>query len=160
MKRLLVILPLVLLAPACSGSDKDRVSSGLSKADYLTKAEAICTRINTDLHALTFPSTPEAVKAFALDTLHIAEVGTKDIKQLEPPAADQAEIKVKLLDPLDGKIAEGKVYVDKIKAAVDSNDQQTLGALIANPPTGSKADLAWMRSYGFKACVKAADTGR
>jgi hypothetical protein len=47
----------------------------------------------------------------------------------------------------------------KVKEAVAKKDDTALGRLITNPPTGSKADLDWMRSYGFKQCVDAADTG-
>ena len=159
MKRLPVLLalaPLVLLS-ACT-SNKDQLSQGLSKAEYLTKAEAICTRLNNEVHGLTLPSTVAAVPAFVEKTLQIAEVATGEIEKLTPPAADKAEIKAKVLDPLDGQVSVGKAFLVKVKAAVAKNDTAEVGRLIANPPTGSKADLAWMRSYGFKQCVDAANT--
>ena len=158
MKRLALILPILLLATACGGSGKDKVSSGLSKADYLAKAEAICTRLNTEVNKLTFPASVKAVPGFVEETLQIAEVATGEIKALEPPAEDKADIKAKVLDPLDGQVAVGKTFLEQIKAAVAKNDTAAVGRLIANPPTGSKADLDWMRSYGFKQCVEAANT--
>jgi hypothetical protein len=158
MKRLTVLLPLLLLATACGGSDKEQVAQGLSKADYLTKAEAICARLNTEVDKLTFPTSVAAVPGFVEQTLQIAEAATGEIKALEPPAADKADIKAKVLDPLDGQVAVGRAFLDQIKAAVAKNDTAAVGRLIANPPTGSKADLAWMRSYGFKQCVEAANT--
>lgn len=159
MKRLAIVVPLVplVLLSACGGSDKP---SGLAKADYIAKAEAICTRANTEIKALTTPTSVAAVAAYVEESLQIAEVATGEIKKLEPPAADKAEIKAKVLDPLDGQVVDGKEFLVKVKAAVAKNDQAALGQLIANPPIDSKADLAWMRSYGFTSCVEAADTGR
>lgn len=152
----LLLLP-VLLA-GCGGSAKSSTSSGLSKAAYVSKAEAVCTRINTEIKKLAPPTTPKALQAFVEESLQIAEVGTGEIKALDPPSADRAAIKTKVLDPLDGQLAEGRVFLEKVKTAVAKNDQAALGQLITHPPTGSKADLNWMRAYGFSECVTAADT--
>jgi hypothetical protein len=160
MKRLALALPVLLLAAACGGSDKDHTSSGLSKAAYIQQAEAICTRANADIKALKPPATIDAVEALVVQTVQIAESATKQIEALDPPAADKADIKAKVLDPLDGQLAEGKAFLEKVRTALAKHDQAALGQLIANPPTGSKADLSWMRSYGFHACVEAADTSR
>lgn len=153
----LVLLPLLLAG--CGGSGKDQVASGLSRSAYVSKAEAICTRINKEVDKLAAPTTPQALQAFVEQSLQIAEVGTGEIKALDPPQEDRAALKAKVLDPLDGQLAEGRAFLAKVKAAVAKNDQAALGQLITHPPTGSKADLDWMRSYGFKACVDSADTG-
>jgi hypothetical protein len=160
MKRLAVLLPVLLLATACNGSDDDQVAQGLSKAAYLSQAEAICATANTDIKALQRPTSIAAVPGFVEKTLQIAEVATGKIKGLEPPAADKAQIKAKVLDPLDGQVTAGRALLEQVRTAVKNNDTAAIGRLIQNPPTGSKADLAWMRSYGFKACVEAADTSR
>jgi hypothetical protein len=156
---LIPLLVLPLLLTGCGGSSKDQTSSGLSKPAYLSKAEGICTRINREIDKLAAPTTPQALQAFVEESLQIAEVGTGEIKALDPPAGDRAAIKAKVLDPLDGQLVEGRAFLEKVKTAVAKNDQAALGQLITHPPTGSKADLAWMRSYGFKECVDAADTG-
>jgi len=159
MKTRVALLLLPLLLPGCSGSSKDQVASGLSRADYVSKAEAICTRINKEVDKLAAPTTPQALQAFVEKGLELAETGTGELKALDPPEADRADLKAKVLDPLDGQLAEGRVFLEKVRTAVAKNDQAALGQLITHPPTGSKADLAWMRSYGFKECVDAADTG-
>lgn len=158
MKRLALVLPLVLLA-ACGGS-KDHTASGQSKASYVSKAEAVCAKANADVKAEAFPTSPQGLPAYVQKLLDIADAATTQIKALEPPAADGGDLQAKVLTPLAGQVAEGRVYLAKIKKAVAANDQKTLGALIASPPSGSKADLDWMRSYGFKACVDAADTSK
>ena len=160
MKRIVLVLPLLLLATACGGSGKDQTSSGASKAEYVSKAEAICKKANDDQAALTLPTSAAAFPTYVGDVIALAEKATADIDALAPPAADRADLESKVVTPLKGQIAQAKSYLTKIKAAVAANDQKALGALVASPPTGSKADLAWMRSYGFKECVDAADTSR
>jgi hypothetical protein len=159
MKRIALVVPVLLLAAACGGSDdKDQTASGLSKAEYLTKAEAVCKKANADQEALTFPTTAAAFPTYVQDLLDLADKATKEIDALEPPAADKADLETKVINPLKGQIVLGKTYLERIKEAVAANDQQKLGQLVASPPTGSKADLDWMRSYGFKECVESADT--
>lgn len=157
MKRLAAVLPLALLV-SCAGSDKDLIAAGLTKAEYVAKAEAICTRANAAVKAETFPTSPQALPAYVENLLQIAEQATKEVVALEPPAADKADLQAKVLTPLQGQITEGRAYLAKIKVAVSTNDQAELGRLIASPPASSKADLDWMRGYGFKACVESADT--
>ncbi|HUR15390.1 MAG TPA: hypothetical protein VM097_12985 [Mycobacteriales bacterium] len=161
MKRLSLVLPLLgfsLLLAGCGGSDKDQVATGLSKAQYVSKAEVICTRLNKEIDGLTAPTSPAALESFLVEALRIAESGTAEIKALDPPEADKAAIRSKVLDPLEGQVAEGKQFLEDVKAAVAKNDQAALGKLISDPPTGPEADLAWMRSYGFKECVESAKT--
>ena len=157
MKRLAAVLPLVLIA-ACGGSDDDQVSSGLSKAQYLVKTEAICATLNKDVDALPRPLSGAALAAFVEGTLRIVEEATSEIKALEPPAGDKAELEAKVLDPLDLRLTAGKAYLVEVKAAAAKKDQAALGRLIVNPPA-STADLTWMRSYGFRTCVEAAAKG-
>ena len=158
MKTRVALLLLPLLLSGCGGSDKDQASSGLSRAEYVTKAEAICTRINKEVDKLTAPSTPQALQEFVEKSLQLAESGTQELKALDPPASDRTDLKTKVLDPLDGQLAAGRTFLEQVRTAVAKNDQAALGQLITHPPTGSKADLNWMRSYGFRECVDAADT--
>jgi hypothetical protein len=157
MKRLALVLPLLLAVTACGGSDPTS-SSGLSKADYLAKAEALCTKANADIKALPFPSGVAGFSDFAAKIVTIADDATSALKALDPPAADKADLDAKVLTPLSQQVEAGRAYAAKIKTAVDANDQKALGALVADPPTEGKADLAWMRTYGFKACVDTAET--
>lgn len=155
-QRLAVLVPLALLA-ACGGSDDDK-GTGLSKAEYVSRAEAICTRANAAVKAEAFPTSPAALPGYVEALLAIADKATKEVVALEPPVADQADLQAKVLTPLEGQITEGRAYLAKIKVAVATNDQKELGRLLASPPASSKADLDWMRGYGFKACVESADT--
>jgi hypothetical protein len=144
--------PLVLVA--CGGG------SSLSKSDYVSKAEAICKDANDKFKALARPSDPKSFESFVDGTIQIADDATKELKGLDPPSADKKELEAKVIEPLESQITEGRKFLDKVKKAVAANDQTALGKLLSNPPEGKKADLDWMRSYGFKDCVDAASNGQ
>jgi hypothetical protein len=153
MKPALVLVPLALVA-ACSSSG----ASGLSKSAYVQKAEALCAKANTDIDALTTPTDPAGLPAYVQSVVDIAANATTALGKLDAPSKDKAELDSKMLAPLRAQVSEGRGLVTKVRAAVASGDQKALGELVASPPTMTKADLAWMRAYGFKACVTAADT--
>lgn len=153
MKRLALVLPLVLVV-ACGGG----TSGGLPKADYLKQAEVICTKANADQKAVKTPTAVTDLAPYVAKILALADSATKAIDALQPPKADRANLDAKVLRPLKGQLAAGHVYSDQVAAAAKKNDQAALIKLLSNPPAGSKADLAWMRSYGFVACVSSADT--
>jgi hypothetical protein len=155
MKRALV---LVLLAAACGGSSGD---SGNPKDDYLQKAEAICAKANTDIDAArkNIPASTQEVPAYVHKLLDLAKQTLEDLSLLSPPKDDAADVKAKLIDPLTQQYADGQTFAGKVDEAAAKNDNQTLTQLVLNPPTKTRVDVAWMKSYGFKNCVTAADTG-
>src|SRR3954469_6812693 len=151
-------LALVLLVAACGGSSGD---SGSPKADYLKKAEAICAKANTEITAAkkTPPAGIAEVPPYVHKLLDLAKQTLEDLSLLTPPSDDAVEVKAKLLDPLGQQFADGQSFAAKVDAAAAKNDSATLTQLVFNPPTKTRVDVAWMKSYGFKACVTAADTG-
>jgi hypothetical protein len=146
------VLPILLLA-ACGGSD------GLNKADYLKQAESVCTKANADAKALVSPTDPAGIVTYVNSLVTIADTATASLRGLSAPEADRSEIDSKLLTPLEAQLAEARSYAEKMAAAVKAGDNKAIGALIGDPPVQTKADTAWMASYGFKECVSAAKTG-
>jgi hypothetical protein len=157
MKRIALAVPVLLLAAACGGGSDDKDKSS-SKAEYVSKAEAICKKANADQAALAFPTTAAAFPGYVKSIVDLAEKATEDIEALEPPAADKADLEAKVLKPLNTALEAGKKYQADVAAAAAKNDQTKLGQLVASPPTGSTADIAWMKAYGFVECVKAAES--
>jgi len=157
MKRALVVL---LLVAACGGSGSGSTSTG-GRAAYLIKAEAICTTSNADLEAAkkTLPPDTAAVPPYVHKLVDIARKDVTDLSALTPPKADAAAIEAKVIAPLKAQLADGDAYAARVDAAAAAKDNTKLTDLILHPPTKTRADVAFMKSYGFKACVKAADTG-
>ena len=156
MKRALVVL---LLIAACGGSSGTK--SGSDKAAYLAKAEAICTTSNSDLAVAkkALPADTAAVPPYVHKLVDIARKDVTDLSALTPPKADAAAIDAKVIAPLKAQLADGDAYAGKVDAAAAAKDNAKLTDLVLHPPTKTRADVAFMKTYGFKACVKAADTG-
>jgi hypothetical protein len=153
-KRALVLL----LATACSGGPAT-VATGPSKADYVRDAEKICAEANAKQKALTTPTSLPALAPYVSRVVAIADEATTKLAALSPPDKDKAELQAKVLGPLESQLKDGHAYADKVAAASKANDTKRLGELLTNAPTATRADLRFMKSYGFTACIDAADTG-
>lgn len=156
MRRALVLL---LLCAACGGSSSGSTSS--AKVAYLKQAEAICAKANTDTTAAkaALPSDSAAVPAYVRKILDVARKDVTDLSALTPPKADAAALQTKVLAPLRAQLADGDAFAAKVDAAAAAKNNTALTNLILHPPTQTRVDVAWMKSYGFKQCVTAADTG-
>ncbi|MDT7551059.1 MAG: hypothetical protein QOE84_3453 [Actinomycetota bacterium] len=156
MKRALVLL---LLVAACGGGSGGKGDGG--KAAHIAKAEALCAKANADLVTVK-KDQPTSLAAVPPYVHRIVEIARKDVialSALTPPASDAGDVKAKLLDPLRVQLTEADAYATKVDTAAGAKNQAALFDLVTHPPTKTRADLAWMRTYGFKACVTAADTG-
>lgn len=155
MRRALVLL--LLPIAACGGSD----SGSDPKADYLSKAEAVCDKANSALAAAKKeqPSAIDAVPAYVHKLVEIARTNVDDLAALTAPTKDAKDLDAKVLTPLRAQLADADAYAAKVDAAAAKKDTVTLTQLVFNPPTKTRVDVAWMKSYGFSSCVKAADTG-
>ena len=154
MKRVLVA---VLLVAACGGGGDGDSSA---KKAYVNKAEAICERANEQLEQAkkNQPTSSAAVSAYVKQLVDIAVSNLDGLAELEPPAEDRADIDAKVLEPLRTQLKAAEAYQAEVDAAVVAKDNAALLRLVQNPPTQTKADLAFMKDYGFDACVTAADT--
>lgn len=156
---LLLTATSVAAASGCGASSAGPDPAAAAKAAYLAKAEAVCASANAEL-ARVKPTQPTSTDKLPAYVKALVDVGRKNVEQLaalDPPPADRAQIQAKVIDPLKAQVVIGDAYVAKVTAAVRTKDPGLLG-LITNPPTQTRADLDFMRAYGFRACVKAADT--
>jgi len=157
MKRALVLL---LLVAACGGGSSGS-KTGSDKADYLAKAEAVCMTSNADLETAkkTLPPDSAAIPAYVHKLVDIARKDVTDLSALTPPQADAADIEAKVIAPLKAQLADGDAFATSVDAAAAAKNNAKLTDLILHPPTKTRVDVAFMKSYGYKQCVKAADTG-
>ena len=154
MKRVLVLVSLLSLT-ACGSGDDNTLSA---KDDYLIKAEAVCAKANSDQKALKTPTGSGELSAYVDAVVKVAETSTTALSALTPPDKDKAALQEHVLGPLQGQLVKAKAYADAVRKATKDNDNIALIKLFGDPPTKTVADLAWMRSYGFRECVDAADT--
>lgn len=156
MKRLALLLLLATLT-GCGGSSTGG-SGKVDKAAYIGKAEVICTAAVAKQKALKAPASVDALAPYVNDVVGVAVQATKDLSALTPPAGDRAALQEKFLGPLEAQARDAERYAADVTAASKQNDQAALGRLALSPPTKPKADLDYLRKYGFTSCVDAADT--
>lgn len=150
---LISLLALPVLLAACGGDDGKE-----ARAAFVKQAESICANANTEQKALSTPTAVAQLSPYVAKVVAIADRATTALLALEPPDKDAKDLEAKLLNPLKEQVAVGKAYAAKVAAADRAKNQAELIRLLGNPPTETKADLRWMKSYGFKACIDAADT--
>ena len=148
------VLPLLALA-ACSGGSS---GAAAGRTEYLDKAEAICTKAIADQKALKTPASATDLSPYVDAIVRLADQTTAALLTLAPPTKDKADLDQHVFDPLHGQLVTLRRYADKVRAAARSQDQIALVKLLSDPPSKTAVDLAWMRAYGFRACVEAADT--
>ena len=158
MKPTCVVLPLAFVV-ACGSGSSAGAAEKVDKAAYLKQAEAICATANADTQNLKTPLAAADFAAYVAKVVGFADAATASINKLTPPARDAADLRKKVLDPLKTQLAQAHEYAAQVAAANRAKDDAALTKLTLNVPTGSKADLAWMRHYGFSECVDAADVG-
>lgn len=151
--RRALILPLVVVVAGCGGS----TGSG-AKTTYLVKAEAICAKAIAERDAIAAPAKAADFQPYVHSLVDIASRTATMVGALTPPKADAAALQAKVLGPLQEQLRDGQAYAKKVDAATTSHNSLALLTLAGNPPKTTRADLAYMRGYGFKACAKAADT--
>lgn len=153
MRRVLVVLPLLLLASACGGSDEPS-----AKEAYLAEAEAVCAKANAAQKAEKSPAGPDAIPAYVRRVVTIASDASAELNALEPPADDADELDAKLLSPLREQVAVGQAFAKDVEEAGAKKDTAAVLKLLGTAPLQPKADLEFMKDYGFVECVDAADT--
>ena len=150
--RTALVLPLLLLATACGGGGDG------GKAAYVADAEAVCKKANVAQAATTLPAAPAAIPAYVRRVVTIADEASTGLTALTPPKADAAELEEKFLGPLREQVGLGEAYATKVEQTAAKGDQTAVLALLGSAPLETRADLAFLESYGFVECVKAADT--
>ena len=97
----LAILACALGLIACGGDDSEGATAeaGLSKEDYLAKADAICLDVNKRL---------DATKDFEKDGPAIIEQGIGDLRALPVPAGDE--------DTVDSMLSAAEADLEKVKS--------------------------------------------
>lgn len=152
MRAVATVVPLLLVA-ACSGSDSP------TRKDFVARSETVCAEANKQFDALPAPSDTAGVLTYVERLVQVAADATTRLDALEVPKKDAHAVEAKMMTPLRSEVAAGRTFVAKIRTAVQKRDQAALATLIAHPPTPTRADLGWMRGYGFRQCVTMADTG-
>lgn len=90
-----IALACALAASLAACGDDDEEESGLTRAQYVTKADAVCTRVDGELDEHFeegFPVVQSQVPEFVADIAPTVTKGMDDLAAIEPPEADADEL--------------------------------------------------------------------
>ena len=115
MPRLLLLLAMPLVLVACGSGGGER----LTKAQYASKADAVCAKYNRQVESLDNPKNLTELAEVADQTIPILERAMGEIRKLRPPESEQETVDQWLgaVDTLQGDLEE-----IRNKAAVGSRD--------------------------------------
>lgn len=153
MRRALGVLVL-LAATACGRGDDPGTDA---RQAYLEQAEAICAKANQAEAAEQSPTDAEGIPVYVRRLVTIAGDAAAELAALEPPEADSAELDAKVIRPLQEQLQLGRDYAEQVEETAASGDPAAVLTLLGSAPTQLRADLGFMREYGFAACVDAVD---
>ena len=158
MRRLALLLPLVLVLPACSsGSESEDGGLDDRRAAYVEQLEDACSSANDELAALERPTAVAAVPDYAQAVVDLLDRTVQEVSTPEPPEEDREEVTTKVLEPLADDVARAEEYAAEVRTTAESCDSAALLALVQDVPK-TTADVAFMRDYGLVECAEAADT--
>jgi hypothetical protein len=144
--RILVALVLMAALGACGSSGG---SKGLSKAEFVTKAEAICAAGNAKIAKISDsfkgknPSIEQFKSAYTDQLIPVFRSEIDDLRALLAPDADRDTIK-KMLDTLSKGVDQAKSEVEAAKTQAD------LGKIVE--PPDMKTASAQAKAYGLPTC--------
>jgi hypothetical protein len=143
----LIAVALVVVLSACG-------SSAPSKKDFISRADAICARGDSQSKAVPVPQTTGLTRAqvyaklgsYIDEVVPVAEKVVGQIKALEQPSDNQA-----LLHRYYASLDDGIAKLHALSAAAKQANTPALQSVVTALKTSESAQLA--RQYGFKTCA-------
>jgi hypothetical protein len=141
-------LILVLLAAGCGGDG----SSSLSKDDFRSKADAICSKYERQIAKATtnVGAGPNQIAETIDKALPLIRKGQGELRDLKPPE-DLAAKYDQWLDQGDDQVTEA----EKLRDAARANDAKAFRSALAKLQTIEKSqDKIGRQDLGLKACAQ------
>ncbi len=139
----IVLATVFFASAACAGE-------GLSKEEFIARADALCEAADEKTQDLEPPKSPEALTRFVDEAQAITATLLSDLRELEPPEEDR-----EVIDRMLGKIEEAMSYLPQIKAAADERDLQEVSRLGEELQRAAAEANETAREYGLERCGRA-----
>ena len=133
-----IVVGMIVAGSACGSSD----DTGLSKADFIAQADAICKKYN-DLSikatsGLKNPTDADLVTAIKTKIVPLLPKQEAELRSLKPPKADRAVV---------------KQFLDTLQKASDDLANDTAAMVKTKGASANVAAVsAQSAAYGFKVC--------
>jgi hypothetical protein len=133
-----------LTATGCGGGDK-----GLSKEEYIARADKICTSAATRIRALGTPQSPDQFPAFAAKTEPIVRDGLRRLRALAPPSEIAGHVNRFLAD-----VEKAAALVHRAGVAGKTRDIAELQRIGDEAPTVLADTAREAKAIGYKQCSR------
>ena len=143
--RLLAVAALLTAASSGCGGGSSR--GGLSKAEFIDKADAICTTGRAQIKRLPKPKTYAELPAYIRRGLPIQEHDIAEIRKLKAPGGDEREVDL-LLDLVD----RTNEAIERLGAAVERGDAAQANLAHAEYVRANEDATRRAERYGFRVC--------
>jgi len=139
----------VVTVEGASGTSGANGPAALSKADFITQADAICGEANAALDGLSGAASATSTKLEASQQLQIVRSEYESIRSLPPSSQDRSTLS-QFLSSVKSEVEA----LTRNKAAIQQGgDNSSAQSQFANAKTSAETAA---RSYGFQDCAKGA----
>jgi hypothetical protein len=146
MRRALPIaLALVFLFPGCGGGS----GKALTKAEYASKADAICGKYNEQITSFANPKNLSDLATVADKTLSVLDQAIGDLSKLEPPASEKA-----LSDQWLAQVRNLKDDLQEIRDKAKANDMDGVRSVVPKATDHNSKSNALASQLGMSVCNK------
>ncbi len=141
----LIALALVFLLPGCGGGS----GKPLTKAEYASKADAICGKYNQQIKSFANPKNLSDLAKVADKTLPILDQAISDLSKLEPPASEKAPS-----DQWLTQVRNLKDDLQEIRDKAKADDMQGVRAVVPKATDHNSKSNALASQLGMSVCNK------
>jgi hypothetical protein len=146
MRRALPIaLALVFLLPGCGGGS----GKPLTKAEYASKADAICGKYNEQITSFANPKNLSDLAKVSDKTLSILDQAIGDLSKLQPPASEMA-----LSDQWQTQVRNLRDDLQEIRDKAKADDIQGVQAVVPKATDHNSKSNALASQLGMSVCNK------
>jgi hypothetical protein len=138
-----IALALVFLLPGCGGGSGAR----LTKAEYASKADAICGKYNQQIRTFGNPKNLSDLAKVADKTLPVLDQTIKEISKLEPPAREKA-----LSDQWLSQVRNLRADLQEIRDAAKAGNIQGVQAVVPKATDHNSKSNALADQLGMSVC--------
>ena len=143
-RALTIALALVFLLPGCGGGGS---SVRLTKAEYASKADAICGKYNEQIQSFGTPKNLSDLAKVADKTLPVLDHAIKDISKLRPPASEKA-----LADQWLTQVGNLKDDLQEIRDTAKAGNMKGVQAVVPKATEHNAKSNALAAQLGMSVC--------
>ena len=144
MRRVAFAVVVVGLVAGCGGG-----SGRLSKEEYAKRADAVCTKYNAKLKALTRPTSIGALPDYVDKALPLARKGDEELRALKPPK-DEEQTAKEWLDQNDSVVGS----MERLRDAAKKGDRSGIQTALNEATSANRTANGLARQLGLKVCAQ------